>query len=106
MPALPIAALLVLGTLGAGVAALGAGRFPLDAQAALAPLLGFSFLVVGSAAGRAGLDVRVLLIATLLVVLLVAIRMWRRIAPLLRAGGAPRAVAVVAIAVDRAPNLA
>lgn len=106
MLGLPVVALLVLTMLGACVAVLGAGRFPLDAQAALAPLLGFSILVGGSAVVLVGLDVRALLIGTLVTGSIVVIRMWRRIAPVLRAGGAPLAVAVVAIALAGAPNLA
>jgi hypothetical protein len=106
MLALPIAALLVLTVLGSGLAAVGARRFPFDAQAALAPLLGFALLSVGSTLVAAGLGVRTLLVVTLVAGSALVVWQRERVGPILRAGAAPLAVALLAIGLAGAPNLA
>jgi hypothetical protein len=102
----PLGALGYLALIGAGLAAWMSPRFPADAQAALAVLVGAALVAVASALVPLGVAARPLTVAVAAGGALVTAVLARRVLVLLRAGAVPLAVAVCAVCLAGAPALA
>jgi hypothetical protein len=105
MLGLPFGALAAAGMLGAGLAVTAGRRLPRDAQAALAPILGFAVLATTSTLVTL-VPVRVVTVVSFAVAALYAAWAWRRVRHMLRAAAPAAVVSVVAIALAAAPSLA
>ena len=104
--AIPLAALGYVTVVGAGGAAALAGRFPPDAQAALAPVVGAAAIASASALVPLGVPARPLAAAVVLLGGAATLALRARVATALRAGGLPLVVALAALVVAAAPGLA
>jgi hypothetical protein len=104
--AVPLAALGYLVVLGAGLTVGLTRRFPLDAQAALTPIVGAAVVAVASPLVPLGAPPRVLAVVLAALGAGVTILRRRPVARVLRAGAVPLTVAVCAVAVVGAPSLA
>src|SRR5437588_8139694 len=102
---LPVVGLAVLWVAGVGAAALVGKRLARDARAALAPLLAAAVLVAMSPLALAGVRPLVLVSATLGVMAAFTAVRFRRVAPVVRKGGWPVAIAVLALMLSAAPAL-
>ena len=103
---IPLGALLYLALIGAGLAAWFSPRFPADAQAALAVLVGAALVAVASAVVPLGVPARPLTVSVAAAGALVTALFARRVIAVLRAGAVPLAVAVCAVVLAGAPALA
>ena len=101
----PLAAVLVLAVTGAGLAAVLARRFPLDAQAALAPLLGAAAFVLASPLRYVGAPARALGLGVVGLCGALSIAVARRVAPIFRHALVPIIVTVTVLGVVSGPSL-
>jgi hypothetical protein len=104
--AVPVLALGYLTLVGAAPAVVLAGRYPADAQAALAPLAGAAMVACASALVPLGVAPRPLAVAVGALGVGMTAVFARRVARALRAGAVLLAIAVAALALSGAPGLA
>ena len=102
----PIALFGVLTVVGLGLAVTLGKRFAPDAQAALAPIVGFSIFATSSVLLSVGVPAVPLGLVVLVLPSVLTAALWRRVRPALRACGRPFAIALVALFLAGAPNLA
>jgi hypothetical protein len=91
--------------MGFGLAVTLAQRVPPDAQAALAPVIGFAILATASVLISLGVPAIPLGLVVLVLPSVVTITLRKRVYPALRACGRPFAVGLVAMFLAGAPNL-
>ena len=102
----PLAALASLTIVGAGVTTALSPRFPRDAQAALAPVVGAALVATASVLVPLGVPARPLAVGVGVLGAAVTVACARRALAVLRSGAVPLAIAVCAVALAGAPSLA
>ena len=100
---LPILVLVAMATTGLAIGCVVAARMPADARAALSVPAGAGLLALCSPLLLIGVPVRWLVLGGLMAGVVAALALRRRVAPSLRAGAAPGAVAVAALALLSIP---
>jgi hypothetical protein len=102
----PLALFAALALVGLGLAVTLGKRFAPDAQAALAPILGFAIFATTSVLLSVGVPAVPLGLTVLVLPSVLTVALRKRIYPVLRACGRPFAVGLVALLLAGAPNLA
>ena len=104
--AILLVALLALGALGLGWAALLGRRLPADARAALTVPAGAAWVSCASVGVALGVPIRVVAVGVIAISALTLVLMRREVLACVRASGLPLAVATVALGLVVAPYLA
>ena len=105
MLAPPLGGLAFIFLVGAGPAALLAPRFPVDAQAALAPVAGAALVACVSVLLPLGVPAKPLAVGVAVLCAAVGAAVWRRAWAALRAAAVPLAIGVAAILLAGLPGL-
>jgi hypothetical protein len=102
----PLAVFFAFSLVGLGLAVTLGARFAPDAQAALAPILGFAIFATTSVLLSLGVPAIPLGLTVLVLPTVLTVALRRRVFPALRASGRPFAVGLVALVLAGVPNLA